>query len=206
MAKQKRGKQSPSIIPPDQLPPLNNETITNWHECSMLASLWKRTLIAEALREEHPREAILDKLLGMAYAEIGELAAAAERWEEATRLDPNDASLWRLLAGVYQGQNGSPTAAALRRYSLRSRTTTSSTNWKVCATRSRLRWTISGWPMVSAATMPSARVFSSNVGCGRWRRATSSGEPPLPRCFPDHAWLDRATEQPVALSIRVGPY
>lgn len=117
MARQKRGRQSNSLIPPDQLPPLNNETVNELAQMLDAGQFVEAILIMEAMREEHPREAILAKLLGMAYAEIGELSAAAERWEEATRLDPRDPSLWRLLAGVYQGQGRIAHALrALRRY------------------------------------------------------------------------------------------
>ena len=117
MARQKRGKQRESLIPADQLPPLTNETINEIVRMIDGGQFLEGILLLEALREEHPREAILYKLLGMAYGEIGDLRSAAERWEEAQRLDPADASLWRLLAGVYQGQGRIVHALrALRRY------------------------------------------------------------------------------------------
>ena len=117
MAKQKRGKARESLIPADQLPPLTNETINELVRMLDTGQFLEAILLLEALREEHPREAILSKLLGMAYGEIGDLRSAAERWEEAQRLDPSDASLWRLLAGVYQGQGRIVHALrAIRRY------------------------------------------------------------------------------------------
>ncbi len=117
MAKQKRGKQRQSSIPADQLPPLNNETISHLVQMLEGEQFLEAILILEALREEHPREAIVYKLLGMAAGEVGDLATAAEQWEEAQRLAPSDASLWRLLAGVYQNQGRVVHALrALRRY------------------------------------------------------------------------------------------
>ncbi|CAA9588909.1 MAG: hypothetical protein AVDCRST_MAG18-4487 [uncultured Thermomicrobiales bacterium] len=117
MARQKRGKGRESLIPADQLPPLTNETINEIVRMLDTGQFLEALLLLEALREEHPREAILSKLLGMAYGEIGDLRSAAERWEEAQRLDPADASLWRLLAGVYQGQGRIVHALrAVRRY------------------------------------------------------------------------------------------
>jgi tetratricopeptide (TPR) repeat protein len=117
MAKQKRGRQGNSIIPPEQLPPLNNETINELVRMLDSGQFIEGIMILEALREEHPREAILYKLLGMAYGELGDLRGAAERWEEAQRLDREDPSLWRLLAGVYQSQGRIVHALrALRRY------------------------------------------------------------------------------------------
>lgn len=117
MAKQKRSRQGNSIIPPDQLPPLNNETINELVRMLDVGQFVEAVMILEALREEHPREPILYKLLGMAYGELGDLRGAAERWEEAQRLDKDDPSLWRLLAGVYQGQGRIVHALrALRRY------------------------------------------------------------------------------------------
>ena len=117
MAKQKRGKQRQSVIPADQLPPLNNETINQLVQMLDGGQFLEAILILEALREEHPREPILYKLLGMAAGEVGDLATSAEQWEEAQRLDPSDASLWRLLAGVYQNQGRVVHALrALRRY------------------------------------------------------------------------------------------
>lgn len=118
MARQKRGKQgSNSIIPADQLPPLNNETINELVRMLDSGQFLEGVMILEALKEEHPREAILYKLLGMAYGELGDLRGAAEHWEEAQRLDREDPSLWRLLAGVYQGQGRIVHALrAIRRY------------------------------------------------------------------------------------------
>lgn len=117
MAKQKRGKQRQSRIPAEQLPPLNNETINQLVRMLDSGQFLEALLVLEALREDHPREPILYKLLGMASGEIGDLQGAAEYWEEAQRLDPDDASLWRLLAGVYQSQGRVVHALhALRRY------------------------------------------------------------------------------------------
>lgn len=117
MAKQKRGKGRQSSIPADQLPPLNNETINQLVRMLDGGQFLEAILILEALREEHPREPIVYKLLGMAAGEVGDLSTAAEQWEEAQRLDPGDASLWRLLAGVYQNQGRVVHALrALRRY------------------------------------------------------------------------------------------
>lgn len=97
--------------------PLNQETINELVAMLEGGQLIEAILVTEELRQAHPREAILYKLLGMAYSEIGSLSDAAERWEEANRLDPADVTLWRLLAGVYQGQ-GRPAHAlrALRHY------------------------------------------------------------------------------------------
>ncbi|HEY8602432.1 MAG TPA: tetratricopeptide repeat protein [Thermomicrobiales bacterium] len=117
MARQKRGKNRESLIPADQLPPLNNETINELVRMLDAGQFVEGILLLEALREEHPREPILYKLLGMAYGEIGDLRSAAQHWEEAQRLDADDASLWRLLAGVYQGQGRIVHALrAIRRY------------------------------------------------------------------------------------------
>ncbi len=117
MARQKRGKNRESLIPADQLPPLNNETINEIVRMLDAGQFVEGILLLEALREEHPREPILYKLLGMAYGEIGDLRSAALQWEEAQRLDADDASLWRLLAGVYQGQGRIVHALrAIRRY------------------------------------------------------------------------------------------
>ncbi len=117
MAKQKRGSQRQSLIPADQLPPLTNETINEIVRMVDSGQFLEALMILEAMREEHPREAILHKLLGMTYGEIGDLPSAVERWEEATQLDPADSNMWRLLAGVYQGQGRIVHALrALRRY------------------------------------------------------------------------------------------
>ncbi len=117
MAKQKRGRQGNSLIPADQLPPLTNETINELVRMLDTGQFFEAIMILEGLREAHPREPILYKLLGMAYGELGDLAAAVERWEEAQRLDKDDASLWRLLAGVYQSQGRIiHSLRALRRY------------------------------------------------------------------------------------------
>ena len=74
-------------------------------------------MILEELRHDHPRDATIYKFLGMGYAQVGELGGAAEAWEEASRLDTDDPSLWRVLAGVYQAQGRLVHAVrALRRY------------------------------------------------------------------------------------------
>ncbi|MFN8511639.1 MAG: hypothetical protein U0232_04410 [Thermomicrobiales bacterium] len=117
MAKRKQERRAGSMIDPAQLPPLNNETINELARMIDMGRFVEALIILEALREEHPREPILYKLLGTAYAEIGDLASAGERWEEAQRLDPGDPSLWRLLTGVYQMQGRIVHALrALRRY------------------------------------------------------------------------------------------
>ena len=117
MAKRKQGRQTGSLIDPAQLPPLNNETINELARMIDMGRFVEALIILEALREAHPREAILYKLLGTAYAEIGDLTSAGGRWEEAQRLDPEDASLWRLLTGVYQMQGRIVHALrSLRRY------------------------------------------------------------------------------------------
>ncbi len=117
MAKRKQGRQTGSLIDPDRLPPLNNETINELARMIDMGRFVEALIILEALREEHPREAILYKLLGTGYAEIGDLSSAGTRWEEAQRLDPEDASLWRLLTGVYQMQGRIVHALrSLRRY------------------------------------------------------------------------------------------
>lgn len=117
MAKRKQGRQIGSLIDPAQLPPLNNETINELARLIDTGRFVEAMIILEALREENPREPILYKLLGTAYAELGDLASAGARWEEAQRLDPGDPSLWRLLTGVYQMQGRIVHALrALRRY------------------------------------------------------------------------------------------
>lgn len=117
MAKQQRGRQRESLIPAEQLPPLTNETINNIVRMVDSGQLLEALLLLEALREEHPREAVLHKLLGMAYGEIGDLPGAVARWEEALELDPQDENLWRLLTGAYQAQGRLIHALrALRRY------------------------------------------------------------------------------------------
>jgi tetratricopeptide (TPR) repeat protein len=117
MAKRKQGRQTGSLIDPTQLPPLNNETINEIARMIDMGRFVEALIILEALREEHPREPLLYKLLGTAYAEIGDMPSAADRWEEAQRLDPDDPSLWRLLTGVYQMQGRIVHALrALRRY------------------------------------------------------------------------------------------
>jgi Flp pilus assembly protein TadD len=117
MAKRRQGRQTGSLIDPSQLPPLNNETINEIARMIDMGRFVEAVIILEALREEHPREAILFKLLGTGYAEIGDLSSAGERWEEAQRLDPSDPSLWRLLTGVYQLQGRIVHALrSLRRY------------------------------------------------------------------------------------------
>lgn len=117
MAKRKQGRQTGSLIDPERLPPLNNETINELARMVDMGRFVEALIILEALREEHPREAILYKLLGTAYAEIGDLATAGDRWEEAQRLDPDDPSMWRLLTGVNQLQGRIVHALrALRRY------------------------------------------------------------------------------------------
>lgn len=117
MAKRRQARQTDSLIDPAKLPPLNNETINELARMIDMGRFVEALIILEALREEHPREPLLYKLLGTAYAEIGDLASAGERWEEAQRLDPDDPSLWRLLTGVYQLQGRIVHALrALRRY------------------------------------------------------------------------------------------
>jgi tetratricopeptide (TPR) repeat protein len=117
MAKRRQGRQMGSLIDPSQLPPLNNETINEIARMIDMGRFVEAIIILEALREQHPREAILYKLLGTGYAEMGDLAGAGERWEEAQRLDPGDPSLWRLLTGVYQLQGRIVHALrSLRRY------------------------------------------------------------------------------------------
>lgn len=73
--------------------------------------------LLEPLRESLPSEAVVYKLLGTAYAELGAPALAAGRWEEAVKLDPHDENIWRFLAGAF-GQIGCYTHAlrALRRH------------------------------------------------------------------------------------------
>jgi Flp pilus assembly protein TadD len=117
MAKRKQGRHPGSMIDPERLPPLNNETINELARMIDGGRFVESLIILEALREQHPREAILYKLLGTAYAEIGDLASAGDRWEEAQRLDPDDPSMWRLLTGVHQMQGRIVHALrALRRY------------------------------------------------------------------------------------------
>lgn len=73
--------------------------------------------LLEDLRQEYPREAVIDKLLGMAYAELGVFPSAIERWEEASQLDPDDLSVLPLLARAYGAQGYYMHALrALRRY------------------------------------------------------------------------------------------
>jgi len=99
------------------LPPLDQETINAIVGMLEGGRLIEAIVTLEQLREAYPAEPIVPKLLGMAYGEVGELSGAAQLWEEAERLDPDDISLRRLLAGVYQSQ-GRPAHAlrSLRRY------------------------------------------------------------------------------------------
>ncbi len=123
MAKQKRGRQGRgpggggAAQRPAPVGGLDQETVNELVALLEQGQFIEAILAMEELREELPRDAILYKLLGMAYSEVGDLRSAAERWEEATRLDPGDPSLWRLLTGVYLGQ-GRPAHAlrAVRRY------------------------------------------------------------------------------------------
>lgn len=113
----KRGARDTGTGPLGSVPPFDQQAVNELVGMLEGGQIVEAILVMEELRQSYPREAVLHKLLGMAYSEIGELSGAAERWEEANRLDPDDATLWRLLAGVYQGQ-GRPAHAlrALRRY------------------------------------------------------------------------------------------
>lgn len=115
MAKKRRGHQE---VPP--VPTLDAETqarVDNAVTMLEAGDFVEAIGLLEPLREEHPRTALIYKLLGSAYADLGVPNAAAERWEEGAKLDPADEHLWRFLAGAY-GQIGSYTHAlrALRRY------------------------------------------------------------------------------------------
>ena len=117
MAKRKRGAQGGPAGQAQGVPPLDNQAVNELVALLDAGRFIEAILIMEELLQSYPREPILYKLLGMAYGEVGDLAGAAERWEEAQRLDPDDSSLWRLLAGVYQGQGRIVNALrALRRY------------------------------------------------------------------------------------------
>lgn len=118
MAKQKRRAVGGGTIRRrEAAPPLDQAAINELVAMLEQGQYVEAIMAIEQLREAYPREAILPKLLGMAYSQVGELSAAALNWEEATRLDPHDASPWRLLTGIYQAQGRSTHALrALRRY------------------------------------------------------------------------------------------
>lgn len=117
MAKQRRGAPRGLARRREPVQPLDQETIAELVALVEGGQYVDAIVTMEELREDHPREPLLYKLLGMAYSQVGELGGAAQRWEEAIRLDPDDISLWRLLTGIYYSQ-GRPIHAlhALRRY------------------------------------------------------------------------------------------
>lgn len=118
MAKQKRGNtparreagaKSRGLVDQE----LVNEAVQMLEEGQFIEAV----MLLEEARQEHPKDPIPVKLLGMAYSQIGMVGEAIDRWEEATRLDPDDPHLWRLLAGIY-AERGYYTHAlrALRRF------------------------------------------------------------------------------------------
>ncbi|HEX5502834.1 MAG TPA: tetratricopeptide repeat protein [Thermomicrobiales bacterium] len=117
MAKRKRGGGTGRLGGGRRLDAEGQEAVNQAVAMLEQGNFLDTVFLLEDLRQDYPREAVIDKLLGMAYAELGVFNTATERWEEASQLDPDDLSLLPLLARAYGAQGYYMHALrALRRY------------------------------------------------------------------------------------------